>query len=78
MPANEFQPGSNDDISQTFPPHDQLINARVVREVCGGISDMCLWRWLSDPKLNFPQPIYIKTRRYWRRGDVTAWCETQR
>lgn len=41
-----------------------LIPAKKVREELGGISDMTLYRWLNDPTLDFPKPIYIKTRRY--------------
>lgn len=53
----------------------KLIKAEAVRELCGGISDMSLWRWLNDPKLNFPKPIKIQTRRYWREAEVTEWLE---
>lgn len=55
----------------------KLIPAATVRELCGGISDMSLWRWLQDSKLNFPKPIYISRRRYWRQADVFAWVEAQ-
>ena len=55
----------------------KLIPAAVVRELCGGISDMSLWRWLNDPALDFPRPIYIARRRYWRQADVLAWVEAQ-
>ncbi|MCF7747715.1 transcriptional regulator [Sulfitobacter sp. M39] len=55
----------------------KLISAATVRELCGGISDMSLWRWLHDTDLNFPKPIYISRRRYWRQADVLAWVETQ-
>lgn len=55
----------------------RLIPAAAVRELCGGISDMSLWRWLNDPALDFPRPIYIARRRYWRQADVFAWVEAQ-
>jgi predicted DNA-binding transcriptional regulator AlpA len=55
----------------------KLIPAAIVRDLCGGISDMSLWRWLNDPALNFPRPIYISRRRYWRQVDVLAWVEIQ-
>jgi predicted DNA-binding transcriptional regulator AlpA len=38
-----------------------------------GVSDMTLWRWLRDPKLNFPKPITINGRRYWREDSLSAW-----
>ncbi|WP_370275110.1 helix-turn-helix transcriptional regulator [Pararhodobacter marinus] len=45
--------------------------------ICGGISDMTLWRWLSDQALNFPRPIYLGRRRYWREAEVLAWLEAR-
>ena len=55
----------------------KLISASAVRELCGGISDMSLWRWLNDPELNFPKPIYIARRRYFREAEILAWIEAQ-
>jgi hypothetical protein len=35
---------------------------------------MCLWRWLQDPQLNFPQPaLRLNSRRYWRLDQLIAW-----
>ena len=56
---------------------DKRIPARDVRNICGGVSDMTIWRWLNDPALNFPKPIYIAHRRYWKEADVTAWLDAQ-
>lgn len=61
----------------TSPDAYKRINAARVCELCGGVSDMSLWRWLNDNKLNFPKPIYISRRRYWREADVIAWLEAQ-
>lgn len=55
----------------------KLISAKTVRELCGGISDMSLWRWLNDPALGFPQPVYIQKRRFWREADILAWIESR-
>ena len=57
--------------------NDKRISARSVREICGGVSDMTLWRWLNDPTLNLPRPTYIGRRRYWREADVIAWLDAQ-
>ena len=38
-----------------------------------GVSDMSLWRWLRDPRLNFPAPIKIHKRRYWKLTELEAW-----
>lgn len=53
------------------------ITATKVRDLCGDVSDMTLWRWLNDPALNFPKPIYIARRRFWREADVIAWLEAR-
>ncbi len=55
----------------------KLIPAKTVRELCGGISDMSLWRWLNDPALNFPKPVYIQKRRFWREAEILDWIESQ-
>ena len=35
-------------------------------EVCQryGVSDMTITRWTQDPRLNFPQPLIIRSRKY--------------
>ena len=55
--------------------NEKRIQAAAVRELCGGISDMSLWRWLEYR--NFPKPVYIGKRRYWREYDVVAGLEAQ-
>ena len=55
----------------------RLITAHDVRHLCGGVSDMSLWRWLQSEELDFPRPIYIGRRRYWKEGDIFAWLEAQ-
>jgi len=47
----------------------------MVREILGNVSDMTIWRWLNDEHykdLNFPKPINIANRRYWKR----SWIES--
>jgi predicted DNA-binding transcriptional regulator AlpA len=56
---------------------ERRIAAHDVRHLCGGISDMTLWRWLNDDNLDFPRPIYIGKRRYWKEADVIAWLESR-
>ena len=55
----------------------KLITASAVRDLCGGVSDMSLWRWLNDPDLGFPRPIYIARRRYWRAAEISDWIEAR-
>jgi predicted DNA-binding transcriptional regulator AlpA len=56
---------------------NKLISATAVRELCGGVSDMTLWRWLNDPDLAFPRPTYIGRRRYFREIEIADWIEAQ-
>lgn len=55
----------------------KLIPSATVRTLCGGISDMSLWRWLHTPALNFPKPIVIARRRYWPEAEVLAWVDAR-
>lgn len=60
----------------TCNPH-RRISAGTVQQMCGDISAMTLHRWLNKPELNFPRPIYIGRRRYWREADVIEWLDSQ-
>lgn len=51
--------------------NDELLPAAQVRRRYG-VSDMTVFRWVNDEKLNFPQPIRINSRRYWRVADLQA------
>ena len=55
----------------------KLISAATVRDLCGDVSDMTLWRWLNDRDMNFPEPVYIQKRRYWRETELDAWIDAQ-
>lgn len=55
----------------------ELITAARVRELCGGICDMTLWRWGRDPHLSFPQPVVIRRRKFYRAGEVAEFIERQ-
>jgi hypothetical protein len=51
---------------------DTLIRAADVRKRYGGVSHMWIERRLADDP-NFPKPLYISKRRFWRLGDLVAW-----
>jgi predicted DNA-binding transcriptional regulator AlpA len=53
------------------------IQAAAVRQMCGGISDMTLWRWMDNPTLDFPRPTYIGRRRFWREAEIVDWLDAQ-
>jgi predicted DNA-binding transcriptional regulator AlpA len=36
------------------------------------ISAMGLHRWLNDKRLQFPRPVKIRERLFWRLGDIEA------
>lgn len=63
------------------PQSDCNLNRRIpaaaVCNLCGGVSDMTLWRWLNDDALAFPRPVYIGRRRYWREAEILAWLESR-
>lgn len=50
---------------------DTLLRRRDVQARYGGISHMWIERRLKDSE--FPAPLYIAKRRYWRLGDLIAW-----
>lgn len=56
---------------------NKLMTAAAVRDALGGVSDMTVWRWLNDPTINFPRPIRIARRRYWRACEIAAWLDEQ-
>lgn len=77
MQPNESQSPLTCSPEQAGYRAGKRIPAAAVRDLCGGICRMSLWRWLNDPALNFPRPIYIGRRRYWREADVLAWLNAR-
>lgn len=37
------------------------------------VSDMTIRRWLNDPRMNFPRPVYLGRYRYWDEAELEAW-----
>lgn len=58
-------------------PDDVYLSSNQVRKRYGETSDMSFWRWLNNAKMNFPKPIFIQRRRFWRLSDLVQW-ERQR
>ena len=53
---------------------DALLDSAQTRASVGNKSNMCLWRWQRDPKVNFPAPdLVINHRRYWYAGTIRRW-----
>ncbi|WP_085308300.1 helix-turn-helix transcriptional regulator [Planktotalea arctica] len=74
MTAVENLPSDN--LSKIESQH-RLIGASTVRAMFDGVSDMTLWRWLKDTKLNFPKPIYMQRRRFWREAELIEWINNR-
>ena len=58
----------------------KLISSNTVREMLADISVITLRRWSSVEKynyLNFPKPIKVATRNYWRLSDIENWIDEQ-
>lgn len=52
---------------------DIFLTAKQVRSRYGNVSEMTLWRWVHDAKLNFPAPEKIRARNFWRLSALDAW-----
>jgi len=50
-----------------------LVPTRTLRARYGGISDTTVYRWLADPRVALPAPVYIGRMRYWRLSELLAW-----
>jgi predicted DNA-binding transcriptional regulator AlpA len=47
-----------------------FLPSRKVKERYGNVSDMWIWRRLHEEGSNFPQPLRINGRRFWRLQDL--------
>ena len=73
-----MHPHSHTATRRTVTPDlddEALLNSAQVKARCGNVSDMCIWRWLRDDRVAFPQPVKINKRNYWKLGDLRAWQE---
>ncbi len=52
---------------------DVLLTAAQTRARIGGVSAMCIWRWMRDPRVQFPAPVKINNRNYWRLSNLRRW-----
>jgi predicted DNA-binding transcriptional regulator AlpA len=51
---------------------DNYLPARQVWERYG-VTSMTLFRWLRNPDMFFPPPVYLGRFRYWKLADLMAW-----
>ena len=64
--------------AEAVTPPENLLKARAVLSRFGGISAQTLWRYVNNPDLEFPKPLYICGVRYWVSGDIDAFVKRQR
>jgi hypothetical protein len=50
-----------------------LTKATVRRDYFDGCSEPTFWRLRQDP--DFPKPVMIRSRPYWRRGDIVDFID---
>ena len=55
---------------------DGYLPARAVWERYG-VTAMSLWRWVADPDLSFPKPVYFGRFRYWKLSELGEWERTR-
>ena len=56
----------------TTHPSKNYLAARAVWERYD-VTSMTISRWLADPRLAFPRPIYIGRYRYWVLEELEHW-----
>jgi predicted DNA-binding transcriptional regulator AlpA len=54
------------------PDPNRLIGSRELRELFGGVSPMSIWRWTHGGEPEFPKPVKIAKRNFWRLGAVLS------
>ncbi len=62
-----------------MPETSQPVELRAALRVCKQLdcSLVTIWRRVHDPSLNFPQPVKICGRNYFRADEIDAWIEAQ-
>ena len=51
----------------------RFLTSKEVKDRFGGISDMTLRRWTKDTRVNFPAPVMIRGRKFYREDQLDAW-----
>lgn len=55
----------------------RMLPTRAVRERYG-VSDMTIYRWRHDPKLDFPKPVEIRGQLYFDEAALDAFDKAHR
>jgi predicted DNA-binding transcriptional regulator AlpA len=59
-------------MDPTVKTQDTFLTVPQVRARYGGVTARTIDRWIADPKLGFPRPVMINTRRYFVLAEVEA------
>jgi predicted DNA-binding transcriptional regulator AlpA len=54
--------------------NQRYIGSRELRELLG-VTDMSLWRWVRDPRVNLPSPVKLGAngRNFWWLPSIEEW-----
>lgn len=53
------------------PPNTLIPRPKVRKRY--GISEMTMWRWENNPSVEFPSPIVINRRKFYRVDELSVW-----
>lgn len=51
----------------------QKLRKSAVAQRYGGVNPRTIDRWLADPELKFPKPLYIGASPLWDEGELEEW-----
>ena len=69
---NQARMHGEEDATAADDANEKFLTAKQVRQRYGDASDMWVWRRLRDGS-DFPQPIEISGRRFWKLSALVAW-----
>lgn len=55
----------------------RLLTSKQACAMLGGMCQMTLWRWSNSPTMNFPAPVHISRRKFWREDQIASWLAAQ-
>jgi predicted DNA-binding transcriptional regulator AlpA len=53
-----------------------FLSSKAARERYG-ISSMTLWRWMHSGRTDFPKPVCVNGRKFYKISDIEAWERTR-
>jgi predicted DNA-binding transcriptional regulator AlpA len=59
------------------PDEGMLLTAVKTRQRYGNVTEMTLYRWERDAKFDFPKPVRINSRKYFRLSELQEWERRQ-